>query len=231
MAFYRAVIHAGYLYRIFGIFLQVKWAGTNAAHSMQLPLNFFIGLNFYNFFAEALNKSSALIRNQVNYVKKIVFPLEILPWVALQSSLIYTGVAFLIWTLFHLLFKGLIPLSAFYVVLLFVPLTFWLLGCMYFISALSVYLKDITPLLSFIVTAFMFLSPVFYSVNTMAESTQYWLCLNPLTFIIEQARACLLAGKSIAWVPYIRLVLLSLLTAFLGYKWFQRIKEGFADVL
>lgn len=171
------------------------------------------------------------MRNNVNYIKKIIFPIEILPWAALGSSIFYALIAFSIWAVFHMAFFGFIPLAGFCLFLLFIPMALLILGCMYFISALNVYLKDITPILTFVLTSLMFLSPVFYSVKSMSPSIQWYLQLNPLTFVIEQARACLLDGMLLDWSGYCTFFIGSLIVAVMGYKWFQKTREGFADVL
>ena len=157
--------------------------------------------------------------------------MEILPWIAISTSLFHAAIAFSIWAIFHLLIIGPIPITGFCLFLLFIPFTMLLLGCIYFISSLCVYVKDAGNALTFIITALMFLSPIFYSIHSMPVAAQHYLLLNPLTFFIEEARGCLLDGRMINWSGYLKFSLIGLGLALMGYRWFQKTRIGFADVL
>jgi len=219
------------IYTLFlGTFLKARWVNASL-DSLSLSLVLFVGLNCYNFFADALNKAPGLLYGNINYIKKVIFPLEILPWVVISASLFQTTIAFLILAVFHWLTLGALPITSFCIIPLMLPFIMLTLGGIYFISSLSVYIKDTGHVLTFIMSALLFLSPIFYRIDSISPNLHYFLQLNPLTFIIEEARRCLLDGKMIHWGSYIKFSFVGTGVSLLGYKWFQITKIGFADVL
>lgn len=219
------------IYTLFlGTFLQAKW-GNNGMDSLSLCFFLFVGLNFYNFFAEILNRSPELIRGNSNFVKKIIFPLEILPWVIITTSFFSMGIAFLILIIFHFIVVGVIPITSLYLILIMISVSFYALAAVFFLSSLSVYVKDVSHALTFMITALMFLSPIFYSVDSMSVTVQKFLHLNPLTYAIEQARQSFLNGQILFIKEYFKFTFIGMVLAWLGFEWFQKIKVGFADVL
>lgn len=221
------------IYTLFlSFFLKVRWGTDPGEQSAYLlPLNLLLGLILYNFFSECLSSSPELIRSQANFVKKIIFPLEILPWILISVRGFYALIALLIWTIFFFLVMGPLPLTSLYCFLLIPPFILLTLGISYFVSALSVYLRDISKLVRFLVTMLMFLSPVFYSTSLIPNKIKTLLLLNPLTYIIEQARACCFQGHSPNWFYFFLYTSLSLIIFYAGYLWFDKLKEGFCDVL
>jgi lipopolysaccharide transport system permease protein len=105
------------------------------------------------------------------------------------------------------------------------------MGLGWFLSALGVYLRDIGQITGIFTTILMFISPVFFPVSALPPALQPWLILNPLAFIIEQARNILLFGKTPNWVGWGFVLSASAIIAWMGLWWFQRTRKGFADVI
>src|SRR5659263_147790 len=82
-----------------------------------------------------------------------------------------------------------------------------------------------------IITVLMFLSPVFYPITAVPERFRPFIMANPLTFIIEQARAVLIWGQLPDWLGLGIYALVATAIAWAGYAWFQKTRRGFADVL
>jgi lipopolysaccharide transport system permease protein len=213
-----------------GIFKSQWQAGVDESNT-QFAVVLFVGMIVHGLFAEVTNRAPSLVLSHVNYVKRAVFPLEILPVVstgaALTHSVISLGVllaalalsnSYLHWTTI------LIPL----VLLPFVILT---LGLAWMLASLGVFLRDTGQTIGIITMALMFLSPVFYPVASLPEKLRPWLIANPLTFIIEQARDVLVWGHLPDWAGLGIYTLYAIAVAWVGYVWFQKTRNGFADVL
>ncbi len=214
---------------VLGHFLKTRWAGSG--NDLEFSLILFSGLILFNFFSECLSRAPQLVLANPNYVKKIVFPLEILPWVAVGSALFHTAVSLLAWGVFYLLIHGLPHWTIVYVPLLLLPLAMISLGCSWLISAAGVYVRDIGQVMSVVVQALMFLSPLFYTVESVAPGFRKVLMANPLTYVIEQARAVMIAGIAPGAFGLLIYWLVSLVVAWLGLVWFQHTRDGFADVM
>ena len=214
---------------VFGVVLKASWTG-NSESQTEFALVLFSGLLVFSLFSECLNRAPSLILTNVNYVKKVVFPLEILPVVALGSALFHFLVGLLVWLIFHLLFFGMPSLTILQLPLIVFPLTLMALGFSWFLASLGVYLRDVGQVIGVLTTVLMFMSPIFYPVTAWPENLRPFMQISPLTFAVEQARATMIWDKSIGsgWVWYMGI---STLVAWLGFAWFQKTRKGFADVL
>lgn len=215
---------------VFSVVFNAKW-GTGSASKTEFALVLFAGLLVFNFFAECIGRAPSLIVQNSNYVKKVIFPLEILPVVVAGAALFHMVINLLVWLLFFLLFFGFPHLTIFYIPLVLIPLLLFTIGLSWILASLGVYLRDIGQFVSVIITALMFLSPIFYPINALPEQYQTLLLLNPLTPIIEQMRDVLFWGKSLIWHVYIVYLIGASVIAILGFMWFQRTRKGFADVI
>ena len=130
-----------------------------------------------------------------NYVKKVVFPLEVLPWVTMGSALFHAGASLIV------LFCGLlagsfgIPPTIVLFPLVIAPFVVFTMGVSWFLAATGVYLRDLGHAVGVATTVMLFLSPVFYSTSSIPERYAWLLQINPLTFIIEQSRDVLVWGR------------------------------------
>ena len=215
---------------VFSVVFKARW-GEGTGSKAEFALILFAGLLVFNFFAESINRMPSLILSHANYVKKIVFPLEILPWVILGSSLFHTLVSFIVWILFYLLFSGLPHATVCLFPLILLPLLFMTLGLSWFFASLGVYLRDVGQIMGILTTVLMFLTPIFYPLSALPDQYRGWLHVNPLAFIVEQMRNVLLWNKSPNWILFGLFSAFSFFIAWLGFAWFQKTRKGFADVL
>jgi len=215
---------------VFSVVFKARWPGGTESKT-EFALVLFAGLMVFNFFAECINRAPTLILANVNYVKKVVFPLEILPCVAIGSAFFHLLISLAVWICFYVAFYGMPHATLLLFPVVVAPLAVMVLGLCWFLAALGVYLRDVAQFIGIITTVLMFLSPVFYSPSILPEQYRVFLHLSPLTAIIEQARSVLFWGGGIDWVVWGLYSVAAMIVAMLGYAWFQRTRKGFADVL
>ncbi|RXV73039.1 ABC transporter permease [Burkholderia stabilis] len=214
---------------VFGVFLRSRWAGTS--NSLEFSVVLFSGLIFFNLFAECFNRSPMLIASHVNYVKKVAFPLELLPWMIVGTALFHMSISFLVWIIFSAFVYGVIHWTLIFVPLIMVPLVFMLIGLSWILSSLGVYIRDIGQVVGVLTSVVMFLSPVFYAIESLPKPFQALLRINPLTFVIQQARGVMIDGVLPDFGMLAVYTVASVAFAWLSLAWFQRARDGFADVL
>lgn len=215
---------------VFSVVFKAKWnAGSDSKTEFALVL--FAGLIVFNLFSECISRAPTLILSNVNYVKKVVFPLEILPWVVLGSALFHTVISLLVWLVAYLIFFGMPNLTVLLLPLIFFPLIMFIMGVSWTLASLGVYLRDVSQFVSVITTVLMFLSPIFYPIGALPEQYQKFLLINPLTTAIENTRAILFWGKVPDMGTFAIYVFGALAIAWLGFAWFQKTRKGFADVI
>jgi lipopolysaccharide transport system permease protein len=216
---------------VFSVVFKARWGISENESRIDFAITLFAGLIVFNTFSEALNQSPGLIINNVNYVKRVIFPLEILSLISMGSILFNSMISLIILLLVQLVFKGFFPITIFFLPLTLLPLLLLGLGVSWFFSALGVYIRDVSQLLGLLTTVLMFLSAVFFPLSTLPETYQVWLKLNPIAMIIEECRKVLVYGKNPDWLVVGILLTISLLAAYVGFWWFQKTRKGFADVL
>jgi len=185
----------------------------------------------HGLFAEVLNRAPGLILSNVNYVKKVVFPLEILPVISMGAALFHSLVSLLVLLIAFVIFNSYLHWTAIFIPLVFLPLVILTLGLAWVLASLGVFIRDIGQTIGIITTVMMFLSPVFFPVTALPEEYRPIIMANPLTFIIEQAREVLIWGRLPDWTGLGIYSLAATAIAWVGYAWFQKTRKGFADVL
>jgi len=215
---------------VFSVVFKARWS-TGSDSKTEFALVLFAGLLIFNLFSECISRAPGLILANVNYVKKVIFPLEILPWVSLGSALFHTLISFFVWLLFYLIFFGVPYFTLLLFPVVLIPLILFTIGISWLLAALGVYLRDVSQLINMVVTILMFLSPIFYPVSSLPEKYQLIIQLNPLTLVIEQARDVLMWGNFINPFVFVIYIVVSSVVAWLGFVWFQKTRKGFADVL
>jgi lipopolysaccharide transport system permease protein len=185
----------------------------------------------FNLFSECLGRAPGLILANPNYVKKVVFPLEILPFVSLGSALFHLLISLGVWILFYLLVFGVPHLTILLFPLVIIPLLLLVLGFSWFLASLGVYLRDVGQVVGIIITALMFLSPLFFPITSLPQEYQAVIHFSPITVALEEARQVMYWGKSIDWQIWSIYLGISLFIAWLGFAWFQKTRRGFADVM
>ena len=215
---------------VFSVVFKTRWGG-GGEDKVNFAIILFVGLIVYGLFAECINRAPSLIVSNVNYVKKVVFPLEILPSVAIGSALFHAGISLTVLLATQLLINQRLPWTVLIFPLVLLPLVLTILGFAWLLSSLGVFVRDIAQTTSIITTVLMFISPLFYPVSALPPKYQLWLHLNPLTLIIEEGRNVLIFGNPPNWLAWGLALAASLLIAAGGFWWFQKTRKGFADVL
>lgn len=216
----------------FSVVFNARWGGNGVTDSKaEFAIILFSGLMLFNFFSECINKAPSLVLSNANYVKKIVFPLEILAWVNVLSGIANFLVAFVIWLAFYLVVFGVPHLTIFLFPLILLPLFLLLLGSSWLLSSVCVYIRDIGQLIPPLTSVLLFMSPIFYSLKMIPESYRFIFMINPITPIVEETRQALIYGESINLSYWGWSMSLSLCVLYLGYFCFSKIKNGFADVI
>ena len=214
----------------FGQLMKSRWPHeTGGDHPYAVIL--FTGLIIHGFFAECLTRASTLIIANPNFVKRVVFPLDILPWPMVLSALFHTCVNLCVLSALMLVVETRLHATMLLLPLVLLPLVLMTLGVSWFLAALGVYFRDITQVMPVVATALLFLSSAIIPVSTLTPDFQTLFYLNPLTFFIDQTRAVVLIGQAPDWSSLILACAGGLLVAWLGHAWFMATQRGFADVL
>ncbi|SDU35992.1 ABC transporter permease [Halopseudomonas salegens] len=194
-------------------------------------INLFAGLIVHGAFAECASRATGLIAQNQNYVKRVVFPLWLLSPMVMLSALFHAMISFLVLLLAFAWFYGFVHWQVIFLPIVLLPYVIFLLGVIWLLSALGVFLRDIGQVMPVLITAMLFMAPVFYPVNALPEAFQGWLYFNPLTPAIEMIRALLVVGELPSLALYCKYSLASALAAACGLAFFLRVRKGFADVL
>ena len=217
---------------VFSEIFKARWGGVGGDDSKtEFAVVLFVGLIAYNLFSEVVNRAPSLVLGNANYVKKVVFPLEILPVVALGAALFHTVVSLAVLGIAFFVFNGFLHWTAVFVPLVLLPLVILTTGLAWMLASLGVFLRDVGQTIGILTTVLMFLSPVFYPVTAVPERFRAFIMANPLTFIIEQARDVLIWGHLPDWQGLATYTAAACAVAWAGYAWFQKTRKGFADVL
>jgi len=216
---------------VFSVVFRANWGEGVGGGKVGFAIIFFSGLIIHALFAECVNRAPTLILSNVNYVKRVIFPVEILSVVAMGTTLFHFAVSLLI-LLGAMALSGLqFHLTALFLPLVVFPLVFVTLGVTWFMAAMGVYLRDLGHVVGVVTTIMLFLSPVFFPLSAVPEQLRWLIFLNPLTFIIEQTRAVLMQGAAPQWSWLAVYSGFSLLSAWAGFWLFQRTRKGFSDVV
>lgn len=215
---------------VFSVVFKARWS-VAGEDKINFAIVLFVGLIAYGLFAECINRAPSLILSNSNYVKKVVFPLEILPSVTLGSALFHASVSLIVLLIAQLLVNQRLPWTVIFFPIVLLPLLFSAMGFAWLLSALGVYVRDMGQVTTILTTVLMFMSPLFYPLSALPKEYQFWLQLNPLTLIIEQSRGVLIFGKTPDWILWGLALAASLIVCAGGFWWFQKTRKGFADVL
>lgn len=215
---------------VFSVIFKARW-GTPDESKTQFAIVLFAGMIVQSLFAEVINRAPGLIIANTNFVKKVVFPLEILPVISMGAALFHNAVSILVLLAAYIIFNGSLQWTVVFLPLVILPLVILTQGLAWILASLGVFLRDIAQTVGIVTTVLSFLAPVFYPVSALPVQMQPYIKLNPLTIIIEQARAVLVFGKMPDWTEIGAYTLVSILVAWLGYAWFQKTRKAFADVI
>jgi lipopolysaccharide transport system permease protein len=216
---------------VFRVVFNARW-GIKAEESRGgFAMTMFCGMCVYQVFSECLTRAPSLIVGNVNYVKKVVFPLEILPVAVLGSALIHLAVSMVLLIVAVAIAYGTVcpPLACLPIVLL--PVALISLGLSWLLASLGVYIRDVGHAIGVVVQILFFMTPVFYPISAVPDAFQFWMRLNPLTDVVEQARRVVIYQQFPDWQAVGIGIIIGAVICQLGYAWFMKTKRGFADVV
>ena len=216
---------------VFSVIFKARWGVGGDESKTQFAVVLFVGMIVNGLLSDVLNRAPGLILSNVNYVKKVVFPLEILPVVSMGAALFHSLISLGVLLIAFVIFNGYLHWTTIFVPLVLLPLVILALGLSWILASLGVFLRDVAQTIGIVTMVMMFLAPVFYPVTSVPEKFRSWLLVNPLTFIIEQAREVLIWGHFPNWLGLGLYTLIAAAVAWAGYAWFQKTRKGFADVV
>lgn len=214
----------------FGEILKGRWPQAPESNA-EFSIILFLGIIVHSFFAECFTRAPRLMLENSNYVKRVVFPLEILPWAMAMSALFHTAMNIAVFLLLSLLVYQDLSVYAVLLPLVFIPLILMTIAISWLVASLGVYMRDISQVTPVLATAMFFLSSAIIPMEAVPEKFRLVFHLNPLTFFINQARDVALWGKPPDWTALAIWTAGSLLAAYIAYAWFRKTSKGFADVI
>lgn len=224
------VLLIGVFTLVFVYVMPLRWVSEQNGQ-VGFPLFLYSGLVVFTLFSDVANRAPGLVLENVNLVKKVVFPLEILPLVSVFSALIYFVINFAVLLVFIALSPAPFSVDLPALLMMLIPFVLFLAGLSWFLAGLTVYVRDVQHFIGLLVSALMFLSPVFYPLSSAPEAARAIMGFNPLALAIETLRAAVLGIDAGSLPGAGWLWLLGVASFYLGHLWFMKLREGFADVL
>lgn len=216
---------------VFGTIMPSRW-GSPSQGTLDLPLNLFAGILIHAVFAEVVTRSTTILGENAAYIKRVVFPVEILPLSIIISAFVNMLVSLSLLVLALAIgHGGFAPASILLTPLILLPLMIMLCGLSWFVSATTVYLPDFRHAVSPVVTLLMFLSPVLFPLSSIPQGYRFLVYMNPITVPVEQLRAVLIRAELPDFWLLGQYAAIALVVAWLGYVWFGILRRGFADVI
>lgn len=216
---------------VFGEVFKFRWPTAGGESGGHFATSLFMGLILFNVFSEAVSRAPSLILSNANYVKNVVFPIELLSVVSIGTALFNAAIGVVVLIALALVMGVPISLTILWLPLVFAPIALFSLGASWFLSAFGVYVRDTAQLVSLLVTGLMFFSPVFYPATALPEAARWLMYVNPLSIPIEEARNLAFGADAPHFWSLSYAIGLGVLTAYLGWVWLRATRSGFADVL
>ena len=215
---------------VFTVVFKARW-GDNVELNQEVSVIIFTGLIVFNFFSDVIVNSPSIITNNVNYVKKISFPLPSLSWIYLFTSLFQLSVSLLVLIAFRLFFYQSFSLTTLLFPLFLIPFVFLCIGFSWTLSAFGVYFRDLSQIILVLSQVLFFATPIIYPLEMIPETYRPFLYLNPMTSFVEMSREMLIYNSLPNLLAYASLSLIGLIVFLTGYSIFRKLNRGFADVI
>jgi len=216
---------------VFSTIFKSKWGVQPDEGKVAFALALFMGLITFNIFSESVNSAPTAILDNVNFVKKVVFPMEILPVVGFLSAVVNALFSLVVLLLGLLIFNHYLHWTVLLLPVVWLPVLSLSLGCSFFLASLGVFIRDVGATIAILTTMLFFLSPIFYPIQAIPERFRFVCRLNPMAIFVEDARKVVLWGMTPDWWLYAGGLAFSLVTLILGFIWFMKTRKGFADVV
>lgn len=219
-----------YVY-VFGLVFRQRWGSTDQGDLGSYGLQLFAGMIAFNLFAECSSRAPGLVLAVPNYVKKVVFPLHVLPLGVAGAALVHACIALFVLAIGELLIVHRLPITFPLAIIVLLPLLLASVGTAWFLASLGVYIRDVGQVVTVAIQVLLFATPIFYPREAVPMAMRPWLDLNPLTTAVECLRSVTVVGRVPDLYPFSCLVALSLVCFFAGHAWFMVTRKGFADVI
>lgn len=216
---------------VFSQIFKARWGNLEDEGPLGFAINLFAGLIVFNMISECLTKAPGLIVANPNYVKKVIFPLEVLPCVAVSSALFHALTSLVVLAVFQLIARHGLPLSSLWLPFIWLPLILGCLAATWILASLGVFLRDIGQFIAVLTSIMMFMSPIFYPASALPLNLQPLIAISPISQVIEQTRKVLINGEMPSFLYLVVGIVLSALAAELGLRFFEKSKRAFADVI
>lgn len=216
---------------IFGVVFKARWPNAKTDSLSEFAVTLFCGLIAFNIFSECVSRAPSLIVGVPSYVKKVVFPLEILPVSLIGSAVFHGLVSLAILLVTNLVVIGTFRWTIVLLPLVALPLIFLSLGFGWFLASLGVFIRDVGYTVALIVQVLFLMTPIFYPIENIPGPLQSVIRLNPLSSIVENFRRVILWGWMPSWSGLGLWLLATGALMVLGYAWFMKTKKAFADVV
>ena len=217
---------------VFSVVFKVRWGTLNGVDDdLSFAMFLFAGIIVHSMFTEAVTRAPVTITSHRNFVKKVVFPLELLPWVPVGSAVFHALVGFSVLVAFKLAVTHSIAWTVLLAPLLLIPFVLMIGGFSLIFAAVGTYVRDLGQIVGVLVMVLLFLSPIFYPLSALPQPYRDIAALNPLTFVIEELRKVTLLGTFPDWMGLVTYLAAAVLVALVGHAVFQKARRGFADVV
>ena len=215
---------------VFSVVFKARWGETTGAKG-EFAIILFAGLILHGLLAECLTRAPNIITGNPNFVKKIVFPLEVLIPASLLSAFMHFLIGFCVFFVGSIVVFQTIHITLLWTPVILLPFILFIAGVMWIFAALGVYFRDLTQIMGLLMTILLFASPILFPSSMLPEAVRPLIYLNPLSFIVEQLRDVVLWGKAPYWPGLIAYTVIGITSYITGFYIFQKLRRGFADVL
>lgn len=216
---------------VFGVVFRARWPGLADGDHLGFTLNLFVGLLLHGMLAESVGQAPLLMQRNANFVRKMVFPLQVLVAVPLGSALVHASLGLALLALINAIWYHGLHAAWLAVPLVLLPYVILLYGLSLIFAALGVYIRDLGQVVTVLVMAMLFTSTVFFPRAMVPDVLASVVDLNPISWPVDALRGCLLHGTWPSLVGWGGYVLASLLVLAAGAALFVPLRRGFADVL
>ncbi len=216
---------------VFGVVFRIKWGVAPQSGGKEFGVILFSGLILHALFAECLVRAPGIIAGNVQFVKKVVFPLEVFPVMIVCTAFFHFSIGFLLLFIFNTFSDFTVHATVLLAPVVLLPIVLLAMGVSWFLASVGVFVRDVGQMTGILATVLLFLCPIFYPLDAVPEQLRWLLYFNPLTLIVEQFRNIVIFGKSPQWGALAVYYVFALVVVRAGYLWFLRTRKAFADVL
>jgi lipopolysaccharide transport system permease protein len=219
---------------VFGSVLRLRWPARDGV-AIQSPTRFalllFGGLLVFQVLSDCVSRAPELLREHSAFVKKVVFPVEILPVVVMLSALFQAAIALVVLGVATIAVFGSLSPTVWFAPLALLPFCLAVLGVSFALASIGVRIRDTQQVIGLLVTTALFLSPVFYPLESVPENLRFLFHANPLSPAITNLRGALFFDELPSALAWCGQLALGWLICWAGFAYFARSRAEIADVV